>query len=317
MTRYLIGALALGVLVLAGGCQEPSIQVDRTDAGELEAVSTLLAKRVDYAHRLSVLEAYYRNTGNLDKLRWARREIENLQKTTSAVDIKTDPPIEIVPPEGEAVVDRDERVLIERAVAARREYLGALEALGQFYSESGQAKKAQSIDKMRTTFNHARTYMYDLASLPGPDLSPAVVYAEADELYAEAKRLYEEGKVLLKLTPDLEKEEQALVKFKQVIADYPNSTKIALSAYFIAEIYKEFFDENILAVHWYQRAWQWDPEIDQPARFQAATVYDMRLDNIPKAVELYRASIKHDPYRLGNDNFARGRVIELTQPPQR
>jgi tetratricopeptide (TPR) repeat protein len=317
MTRYLIGTLALAALVLAGGCQEPNIHVDRSDATELEAVSTLLAKRVDYAHRLSVLEAYYRNTGNLDKLRWTRREIRNLQKTTAAVDIRTDPPIEILPPEGEAVLDRDERVLIERAVAARREYLAALEDLGQYYTDSGQAEKAQAVDKMQTTFNHARTYMYDLASLPAADLTPAVVYAEADELYAEAKRLYEEGKVLLKLTPDLEKEEQALVKFKQLIADYPNSTKIALSAYFIAEIYKEFFDENILAVHWYKRAWQWDPEIDQPARFQAATVYDMRLDNVPKAVELYRAAIKHDPYRLGNDNFARGRIIELTQPPER
>jgi tetratricopeptide (TPR) repeat protein len=316
MKRTVLCIALLWGACLLGGCSAKVIQVDPADVAELEAVSRLKEKRVDYAHRLSVLEAFYRNTGNLDKLRWARRESENLRQTTNAVEIRTPEPIEIVPPEAEPVVDRDQRVLIERIVRARKDYLQALERLEQLYAQTNQAQKLQRVREMQQTFNHARTYMYDLsAALPAADLTPAVVHAEAEQLYAEAYRLYQEGKVLLKLTPDLEKEEQALVKFKKLIQEYPDSTRIALAAYFIGEIYKEFFDENILAVRWYQRAWQWDPEIDQPARFQAATVWDLRLHNVPKAVELYRASILHDPERLGNARFARARINELTQTP--
>ncbi len=317
MKRTVTCTIFLAALGAVIGCGQKAIQVDPSDSSELEAVSNLKEKRVEYAHRLSVLEAYYRNTGNLDKLRWARRESENLQETTSAVEIRTRREIEVIPPEAEPVLQRDQRVLIERAVRARRDYLDALENLARTYEQAGAVEKLQQVRHMQTVFNHARTYVYDLSALPGPDLTPAVVDSQADKLFKEAVELYEEGKVLLKVTPDLEKEEQALVKFQKLIEEHPSSTRVALSAYYIGEIYKEFFKENILAVHWYQRAWQWDPEIEKPARFQAATVWDMRLHNVPKAVELYRASIEHDPYRLGNERFARARINELTQMPRR
>jgi hypothetical protein len=99
-----------------------------------------------------------------------------------------------------------------------------------------------------------------------------------------------------------------------LVHTYPTSTRIALSAYYIGEIYKEYFDENYRGVLWYERAWQWDPGITQPARFQAAVVYDYRLHHRGKAVELYRLVLQDETFNVTNTLFAERRIEELTQP---
>ena len=91
---------------------------------------------------------------------------------------------------------------------------------------------------------------------------------------------------------------------------YPDSTRIALSAYYIADIYKEYFNENLRAMWWYERAWQWDPHVPEPARFQAATVAE-RVHDYPRAIEYYKASLEYDPPRWGNAGHARDRIEKL------
>ncbi|MFW5841490.1 MAG: hypothetical protein ACOCZE_12985, partial [Planctomycetota bacterium] len=254
-------------------------------------------------------ETFYKRTGNLDKLRWARKEIKNLRGATEQARFDLQP--EIAPPQGESMVDRDQRILVENLVESRGQWLAAQQDLAAFYKQSGQSEKLAKLNEIRQAFRDVYTYMYFLdAEIPGPGLRPTVVHAEAEDLYAEAMAL-KDG--LLAGRADKAK---ALSKLLRLVEKYPDSTKIALAAYHIAEIYKDEFDENIRAVNWYQRAWQWDPEIDQPARFQAALVYDLRLHNVPKAIETYRLARKYDPYRLGNDDFARARVAELTAPKE-
>jgi len=41
-------------------------------------------------------------------------------------------------------------------------------------------------------------------------------------------------------------------------------------------------------------------------------VYDIHLHNYSKAVECYRLSLKYDPERWGNADFATQRIKELT-----
>jgi TolA-binding protein len=301
--------LAAAVAVLAGGCGTPKIQVDQTDGPELQAVSEYLAARTDYNYRLDVVETFYQRNGNLDKLRWARREKKNLQQAAGKAEFAWKP--EIIPPQGESMVNRDERVLVESLVDSRRTFLARQKDLASFYERTDQADKRQKLARIQEAFNPVRTYMYFLdAEIPGPNLRPTVVRAEAEELYAEAMDLHKG------LLSGKEEQAQALDKLLRLVRDYENSTKIALAAYFIAEIYKEHFKENIRAVHWYQRAWQWDPEIEQPARFQAAVIYDLRLHNVPKAIETYRLARKFDPYRPGNDAWARARIVDLTSPEE-
>ena len=306
-------AVWLAALTLAGCASTAPIQVDPSDPAELEAVGVYGAKQEDYRFRLSVLEAHYKRTGNLDKLRWARREMENLQETMEAVQFKPAP--QFVPPKGEPVVDRDERVLVDTVIESRKEYLAAVEDLRELYRSSGDAQKLAKFNEMMEAFNPIRTYMYFLdAEIPSASLHPTVKYAEADRLFQEAMDYHKGAKGVLGVGTDRKRQAWALQKLRTLVDEYPDSTQIPLAAYYIAEIYKEYFDENVRAVHWYERAWQWDPQIPQPARFQAATVYDFRLNNVPKAVALYREAIQHDPYRLFNEDFARGRINELTAP---
>jgi tetratricopeptide (TPR) repeat protein len=316
MKRTIPSALALSFLacLVAGGCAEPKVLVvNQRDSDELEAVSVFASARENYHYRLAVLQAYYDRFGNHDKLEWATKELTNLERSQQAVQWQNLP--EVLPPKGEPVREGSERLLVEFAVSARKEYLGSAKGLAELYEQKGQTRKAMLARALVQALNPVQTYMYFLdAEIPGPDLRPMAVIPEAERLFERAYALYIEGKGILHtfITTDRDKERQALELLLELVRTYPRSTKIALAAYFIGDIYKEYFDENVRAVHWYERAWQWDPNVSQPARFQAAVVYDLRLKDPDKAVELYQASIRHDPFRLRNADFARSRIEELT-----
>jgi len=330
MRNRIVTVLAFAMIAtILAGCKKPKmLVVDRTDGGELEVVSQFAAKHEDYKHWLSVLENYYKQSDNLDMLIWARREVNNLADTDATFKWSWQP--EVTPPPAESLVDRDEGVLVEYAISSRHDYLAASADLEQFYDAkmiatnslpvtgseesliSDEAKAAVNslnlVKKMRKNFCHIKTYLYNFnAEVPGEHLRPTDVDPSME--------LHEKGKSMLR-TYSARKacQEQALLGLQKLVREHPKAMEIPLSAYYIAEIYKEYFDENLRAVHWYERAWQWNPEIDQPARFQAATVYDYRLKDFPKAIELYDASRLYDPYRVGNDNWARDRVEDLTNP---
>ena len=321
MKNRIVTILALAVLAsFFTGCQQnQTLLVDRTDAGELEAVSQFAAKHEDYRHWLAVLEHHYKRSDNMDKLLWARQELSNLAQADKTFSWSWSP--EVTPPPAEDLVDRDEGVLIEYAISSRNEYFTASDNLEQFYATKPNA--ALSLDlvrQMRKKFCHVKTYAYDFnAEIPGPLLRPTEVDPEASRLYEKAMSLHKRGSNLI-LTPyhvtRKEMQEEAVMCLLKLVREHPKAKEIALSAYFIAEIYKDYFDENFRAVKWYERAWQWDSELPKPARFQAATVYDAKLKSPAKAIELYKASRKLDPYRVGNDNWARKRIEQILTSDQ-
>ena len=287
------------------------LSVNPTDEAEITAATAVEAARINYDYRLKVLQTYYLSVGNEDKYKWATRERENLRTTHTFEWVGLH---EILAPKGESVENADERLLVEYVITARDEYTKAVEELAQLYERRNEAYKAAMIRNLQERFFPERTYMYFLeAEIPPADLDPKpmAVDPRADALFAEALKLHNEGKPFFGITL-YDKQRQALMKFLELVRKYPASNKMALSAFYIAEIYKEYFNENVRAVHWYERAWQWDPGIDQPARFQAAVVWDLRLQNVDKAVECYRLSLEHDPYRVLNADTARRRIKELT-----
>ncbi len=324
MGRILSGSTGLFVLIslVISGCDMPPeppktadgkiarvVAVSPNNTAELDAVTAMETARVNYMFRLKVLRDYYLKIGNLDKHRWSEREIKNLNATRV---FEWDNMPKIVPPAAESLEGADERLLAEYAVSARNQYNKNLEALAGFYEREDLQFKAKLIGNMQKRFDPVRTYMYFLdAEIPGPDYKPTKVISEADELYTKAYRLYMFGKPLPGVT-DYQKQREALMLFLELVNKYPDSTKSAMSAYYIAEIYKEYFNENVRAVHWYQRAWQWAPNISEAARFQAATIYDIRLHNYTKALECYKLSLEQDPPRLGNAATARRRIGELS-----
>ena len=327
LSRYLLQLTILVTVatILAAGCnrkpQAPknaqgdrvkvvTLSQDRPD--ELKHATNLETARVNYRYRVQVLQAYYENVGNMDKFVWTEREMKNLD-TTMTFDWAGLP--EIIPPKGETVVEVDEQVLVEYVVAARTKYTTTAETLKAFYSNNDEAFIADLIANMQDRLDPIHVYMYFLsAEIPPADLKPTAVIPEADLEYKAALKLHKQGKGLLHiaLTTNYDKQRRALLKFRNVVEKYPTSNKIPLTAYYIGEIYKEYFNENLRAIGWYQRAWQWDPNIEKPARFQAAVVQDLRLRDYGKAVELYREVIKHEQSNAGHVSYAHERIAELT-----
>ncbi|MBS3733682.1 MAG: hypothetical protein KGY99_02020 [Phycisphaerae bacterium] len=280
---------------------------------ERQAVVALERARVNYAYRLEVLETFFHERGNVDRWIWAGRELKNLRE---AQTFHWEGIPEITPPAGESVEGADAQALVELVVAAREQWREALDELIAFYGSRDPAGyKARRVRNVRERFDPVRTYLYFLdAEIPGPDLKPTEVIPAANTLYDEAVHLHHMGS-LIPGVPDYDKQREALAKFLDLVRTYPTSTKIAMSAYYIAEIYKEYFEEHVRSVHWYKRAWQWDPNITKPVRYYAALMYDLHLHNPAKAVELYRRSIAEDPEDPGRNDAARRRIEELTAPP--
>jgi len=80
----------------------------------------------------------------------------------------------------------------------------------------------------------------------------------------------------------------------------------------MGEIYGGWYCEDwARAVQCYERCWQWDPETQYAARFNAAKIYEERLKNRIKAVELYNAVLlkSRNPDEV---NQARDRIKALT-----
>lgn len=322
-TGFGTGMLCVSVAWVLTGCDRPpapprtadgrsvtSVQVADPASPEGQAVTALETARVNYKYRLTVLAGYYNRVGNANKLVWTQRELKNLD---TAHTFSWGGVGQILPPEGESVENADERILAEYVVGARNQYLQALDNLIDLYERTDNVFRARLVKNIKERFDPVNTYMYFMqAEVPPADLKPIEVIPEANQLYDKAYDLYRSGKILPAIT-DYNKERQALLLFKELVRKYPQSDKIALSAYYIGEILKEYFDEDRRAVQWYERAWQWDPNITKPARFQAATVYDYRLQDKAKAVELYRAAIQHEPFNQSNVNFAHGRIRDLTR----
>jgi len=287
------------------------LYVSPDNEAEQTAVLAVEKARVNYKYRLDVLKQYFLRVGQLDQYNWATEEMKNLE---DSVTFQWGNIPQVVPPEGESFEQTDARALVEYMVAARKSYLAALDELAEFYERrDADSYKAQRVRNSQARLDPVRMYMYFLnAEIPGPDLRPTEVIPEADKLYQQAMKLYRSGQILPAIT-NYNKERQALMLFLHLVRKYPNSTKIALSAYYIAEIYKEYFNENVQAVHWYERAWQWDPTITEPARFQAAVIYDFRLQEHAKAIELYREALKFDPSRPGNARYCVQRIRELIE----
>ena len=113
--------------------------------------------------------------------------------------------------------------------------------------------------------------------------------------------------VLASMHPD----DQA--EFRQMIKQYPSSDKIDDAAFFCGEIHKEYLPgQELIAVRWYERAFEWNSETPHPARFQAAMVYDYRLHDRDRALELYHATLESEADDASNVRFATRRIRELT-----
>ena len=220
-------------------------------------------------------------------------------------------------PDGELVADPEAREvdIVEALVAHRDDYHLALSVLDRFYAQHHDDAKRQMVEDERERLQGVLDFRYMLeAQIPPASLRPSRKIAEADRMYVRAYAMLRRGGFRV---PALYRQEtmiRALKMFQAVIEQYPTSDKIDDAAFYCGEIHRAYLpDQALIAVRWYERAWQWEPKTPHPARFRAARVYEERLQDRAAALELYHAVTKYETSYAPNVRFASYRIRELTQ----
>lgn len=215
---------------------------------------------------------------------------------------------------GLLVTDVQEVDLVEAVLSHREEYRGNLKRLHDYYLSHGyttrQAWAAFELNGLRRV-KHFR-YLLD-AEIPSDSLRPTEQIPEADALYELGLDLMRRGGHGV---PGIYREDrmiEAADVFRELIERYPSSEKIDDAAFYCGEIHKEYLPgQELIAVKWYERAWEWNPDTTHPARFQAAVVYDYSLHDRDRALELYQNVVEHETNDKSNVRFAARRIRELT-----
>lgn len=216
------------------------------------------------------------------------------------------------------VISGTEHELVEQVLTHRTGYHQSLVALRDYYRKRGYENKLRWAEFELADVEKIKPFKYILdAEIPAPWLRPTDSIAEADALYDQGCELMRKGGHGVPVLYSEDVMRDALKCFVELVRKYPGSDKIDDAAFCCGEIYKEYFqDQNEIAVKWYERAYTWDPQTPHPARFQAAVVYDYRLHDRARALELYHEVLKNESSNLSNARWASNRIDELTKGPQ-
>jgi tetratricopeptide (TPR) repeat protein len=176
--------------------------------------------------------------------------------------------------------------LVERVLAARKEYQLSLEALREHYVKTGDVERTRWVEEELLSYHRSpkRAYRLDL-DVPPPTLQPAYNIPEANELFRRAMSYKGRGWWS-------EKDDnirRAEILFQQLLGTYPQSDKIDDAAYQLGEIYESrVFKQYRRAAQYYERCFQWNPNTESDARLRAARLYDRTLNERGRAIQLYR-----------------------------
>jgi len=203
--------------------------------------------------------------------------------------------------------------IIEEMARHRRAYRQALEQLVSHFEQTGNNMKLSWARKELSGLKKVRQYNYIIeASLAGPDLKATTAIAEAQLLYNEAVRTEQKAKEMVVMVND-NLLRIALEKYNELIRKHPSSDKIADAAFRCGGIYEHFKDYS-LAVLYYKRVYQWDPDTALPARYRAAFILDKKLHQRDEALELYQQAVKSTKQGQNQTwrEYAEKRIAQLT-----
>jgi len=317
----------------AENASEGSVEpVPLAGRNEADLVRELTRHRTMYARCLQGMATFYSEHGYEQKAAWARNELRSFRGVKQA-DYLSDHDAAVTPPTNPVGMDvpaiqlagRNESDIVEEMIEHRRMYADTLRVLATYYAENGMDAKANLARIEMKGLQKTKQYKYILdAELPLMSLRPTESIAEADQLYNEATKLLDKGGHHVAIFYSRETMNKALAKLKELIAKYPTSDKIDDAAYYIAEIYKEYGEEkdNLLAIEWYKRAIEWNPQLPHPAWSHCAHVYDFRLHERERALEWYYKVLENEKDKTGprfwkNIDVANKRIAELTNEKTR
>ena len=190
--------------------------------------------------------------------------------------------------------------LAEEVIRSRKAYNRALLALKDYYTtRRASAVKLEWINSELDGFEKVPKIQYlTVAEMAGPNLRPIRRIEAADLLYEDGMQSKNYPAMPFPMSnPGKDAYlKKALEKFQTIIEKYPESDKIDDAAFRMGEIYGGwYFNDFARAVECYQRCWEWNPKTELPALLNAAKIYDEKLSNRTKAVELYNRVLSETP----------------------
>lgn len=216
------------------------------------------------------------------------------------------------------VAEKNEADLVEQMAVSRQAYRQGLQLLVTYYTRTGNNMKLQWAQTELNSLDTMPKYNYVVGAIvAGPNLKPSASIPQADDLYYEAQD-FEKKAGPLPAFKDENSLRLALQRCNDLIKQYPTSDKIDDAAYMAGTIY-EYFQDYSIALLYFQRAFQWDPDTIYPARFRAARILDKDLHRNAEALKLYQEAVKtegrFDKYREWRE-FAERRIREMEKLDQ-
>jgi tetratricopeptide (TPR) repeat protein len=205
--------------------------------------------------------------------------------------------------------------IIEQVTINRQAYRRTLKMLVDHYTNTGNAIKLAWAEKELASLDNLEQYNYIIeASVAGPNLKATTSIELADYMYDEALRLEKRAKRFVVFIDD-DQLRVALGKYNELINKHPSSDKIDDAAFRAAGIYEHFKDYTI-ALLYYQRTYQWDPQTPRLAEFKAAYILDQRMARRAEARGLYQKALKKGGLTKNEKEFVEKRIAALTKSGQ-
>jgi hypothetical protein len=182
--------------------------------------------------------------------------------------------------------------LVKRVIAARREYLLALEQLHAYYESVGDAERQKWTEAELMQYHRVpkAAYIIDL-DVAGPGLRPDQNVPAANEMYRKAMSY--KGKGFGNDHQDNLIRSELLLQ--QMLSQYPTSNKCSDAAYQLADIYENRKPPQYRrAAAYFERCVQWNATTQYDARLRAAKLYDRQLNERGKAIAMYKAVLNHE-----------------------
>lgn len=187
---------------------------------------------------------------------------------------------------------RSDVELVERLLAARRDYQTAMEQLRAHYQSVGDVERMRWAEEELRQFHRVGKQAFSLdLDVPPPTLKASQNIPEANELYRRAMAFKDKGWG----NDYTDNQRRAEILLQQLLSQYPQSDKIGDAAYQLGDLYEgRAYNQYRRAAQYFERSYQWNPNAQLDARLRAARIYDRRLMERGKAIELYREVTAHE-----------------------
>ncbi len=198
---------------------------------------------------------------------------------------------------------------VQKLLATRREYQKALEQLYVHYHQVGDKERERWAKEELINFHRIPKHAFILdLDVPPPNLNGNTSVPEANKLFTWAMQYKDKG-FGVEYTDN---QRRAELLFQEILTKYPNSDKISDVAFMLGDIYESKpYQMHYRAVEYYHRCYQWNKQ-NPDARIRAARIYDKKLNNRTKALEMYKEVVQHDVRNETYRKEAERRVAELS-----